>query len=1088
MNVSKSILRQSLGVALIILCSMTFALAQQARGTLRGVIKDELGATIVGATVTLIDTNGVEKTTTTNGEGAYVFSGLAPGKYSLRAAAAGFADSDETEVDVVAGPRQSLDLTLKVTIEEQKVTIAAETPLSTESTNNANQTLITGKDLDALPDDPDELAAALQALAGPSMGPNGGQIFVDGFSGGRMPPKESIREIRINQNPFAAENDQPSGRIDILTRPGTDKIRGSAFLNFQDESLNSRNPFATSTRIRPPYQLRQWGGNLGGPLVKKKASYFIDFERRVIDDNELVKATVLDADLDPLELGFGVLVPRQNITFSPRFDYQINPNNTLIARYSYNHSSTDNNGVSGFSLPQRGYDTSSTQQNIQLTETAVLNATMINEVKFQFTHQRAENVAGLLIPALNVSNSFIGGGSQVGNTSNSNNRWELQDFLAVSKGTHSLKFGGRLRGVNISDINPNNFGGTYTFTGALVPTLNANNQPITDQPIFVDSLERYRRTLLGHQLGLTDLEIRAFGGNPSQLSIAAGDPKATVSQVDYGIYAQDDWRVRPNFTLSYGLRYEGQTNIGSILNFGPRLAFAWSPGAANSAKPPKMVIRGGGGVFYNRFQEGNTLQAHRFNGVNQQQFSVRESPLYQCLPGAPANTNSACAISQAGGQTAVGHLQYFAPSSLSPLDAFPALPSTSGLPAAQQITWRVADDLQAPVVYLAGGQVERQLPKRFTLFAGVFLIRIQHVIRARDVNAPLPGSITQANPSGLRPYGNVGEIYQYEASGRFNQNQLFIGFNNRFSRTLTFFSSYSLSKTTNDTDGQGGSLFPANSYDMSGEFGRAAFDVRHRFTFAGTLNLPWQVSLNPFIVASSGAPFNIVTGQDTNGDRLFTERPSFAPQGTDCSHPVANIVCTPYGNFNLQPAPGEALIPRNLGYSPGFFSVNMRVSKTWNFGTIHSSSAANRSGQDGQGQGQAGQRGNGGGGGRGPGAGVPRIPGGGGGGGGMGGGGGGGPRGGGGGLSSIGGPAAGGGGAEAKRYSMQFSLNFQNLFNHVNVAPPNGNLSSPFFGQSLSLSGGFGGFGGGGGGGGGGFGGGSGAGNRRITASVRFNF
>src|SRR5258705_6260433 len=303
MNVCRSLLRQVLGVALAMLLITTVGLAQQTRGTLRGVIKDELGGTIVGATVTLTEANGVEKTATTNGEGAYAFSALAPGKYSLRAAATGFANSDDTEVDLTPGARASMDLTLKVTIEEQKVTIAAETPLSTESTANANQTVITGKDLDALPDDPDELAAALQALAGPSMGPNGGQIFVDGFSGGRLPPKDSIREIRINQNPFAAENDQPSGRIDILTRPGTDKIRGSAFFNFQDESLNSRNPFSTSSPKRAPFQVRQYGGNLGGPLVKKKASYFIDFERLEIDDNELVKATVLDADFNPLDLG-----------------------------------------------------------------------------------------------------------------------------------------------------------------------------------------------------------------------------------------------------------------------------------------------------------------------------------------------------------------------------------------------------------------------------------------------------------------------------------------------------------------------------------------------------------------------------------------------------------------------------------------------------------------------------------------------------------------------------------------------------------------------------------------------------------------
>ncbi|MDQ1637256.1 MAG: hypothetical protein QOF62_595 [Pyrinomonadaceae bacterium] len=1046
MNVSGNFLRATFGAVLIVIFSAVLAFGQQARGTLRGVVSDELGGNIVGATVTVTDVAGVEKTAVTNGEGAYTISGLAPGKYAVKVAAAGFAVSDETTVDIAAGQRQSLDLTLKVTIEEQKVTIAAETPLSTDSTNNANQTLITGKDLDALPDDPDELAAALQALAGPSVGPNGGQIFVDGFSGGRLPPKESIREIRINQNPFAAENDQPSGRIDILTRPGTDKTRGSLSFSFQDESLNSRNPFSAR---RTPFQARQYGGNLGGPLIKKKASYFLDFERRETDDNELVTATILDSNLNPLQLGFGVVVPRRTLEFSPRVDYQLNTNNTLIMRYRFSHSSIDNNGVGGFSLPERAYTSANTQHQIQLTETAVLNAAMINETRFQFTRQRSESIGDITRPTINVSSSFISGGSQVGMVTNTENRWELTNFLAWQRGTHALKFGGRLRGVSITDSNPNNFGGSFTFAGGLVPALDANNNPIFNQPVFADSLERYRRTLLfsSAPFNLSPLEVRRRGGGASQFNIASGNPEATVSQIDFGVYAQDDWRVRPNLTFSYGVRYENQSNISSNFNFAPRLAMAWSPGAANSTKPPQMVIRAGGGVFYNRFGEGQTLQAHRFNGVNQQQFFVSEVPLYN-----------------ASGQ--------FVDPAASPLDTFPNVPPAGSLSAiTRQITWRVADDLRAPVVYLAGGQVERQLPYRFTLFAGIFSIHIQHVIRARDINAPIPGT------NGVRPNGNIGDIYQYESSGRFNQNQLFIGFNNRFSRAITFFSSYVLSKTTNDTDGQGGSLFPANSYDLSGEFGRAAFDVRHRFTFAGTINLPWwQMSLNPFIIASSGRPFNITTGQDTNGDRLFTERPSFAPASTNCSNPPANIVCTAYGNFNLRPAPGEALIPRNLGEGPSFLSINMRISKTWNFGTIHTASAANRT----EGQQPGGGRGGGGGGrgGGGGGAGVPQIPGG-------GGGGGGGGRGGGGGLASIGGPVSGSGGGEAKRYSMQFSLNFQNLLNHVNLSPPVGNLSSPFFGQSLALNGGFGGFGPGGGGGGGG---GGGAGNRRVTAQIRFNF
>ncbi|HWN09857.1 MAG TPA: carboxypeptidase regulatory-like domain-containing protein [Pyrinomonadaceae bacterium] len=1046
MNVSTNFLRTTLGVALIVILSFISVLAQQSRGTLRGVIKDEFGATIVGATVTITDAAGVKKDATTNNDGAYVFNGLAPGKYSLTAAAAGFAIAEETEIEVAAGQRQTFDVTLQVTIEEQKVTIAAETPLSTEATNNANQTLITGQDLDALPDDPDELAAALQALAGPSMGPNGGQIFVDGFSGGRLPPKESIREIRINQNPFAAENDQASGRIEILTRPGTDKLRGSAFFNFEDESLNSRNPFSDE---RTAFQVRQYGGNLGGPIIPKKASFFFDFQRRETDDNELVTATILDENLNPLALGFGIVAPRRNLNFSPRFDYQINTNNTLIARYSYSRSSSKNSGVVGFSLPERAYDTASTQQSFSVTETAILNASMINETRFQVNRNRNESFGDNTIPVLNVSGAFVSGGSQVGQVLNSNTSWELQNFLAWQRNNHSFKFGGRVRGVRINDSNPNNFGGSYFFTGGLVPVLDTNNQIDFGQaPIFADSLERYRRTIALQRAGFDALEIRKRGGGAAQFSIATGDPLASVSQMDVGFYAQDDWRVRPNLTLGLGIRYENQTNISSKFNFAPRVFMAWSPGATDSARPPSMVIRAGAGIFYNRFGEFNTLNANRFNGVNQQSFSASEAPLYRTVNGVPT---------------------YVAPTALTALDAFDPtdltkLPALSELTPARQITWRVSDDLQAPRVYVAGVQVERQLPYRFTMFAGFYSIHVRNVIRALDINAPLPGSITNATPDGSRPFGNIGEIYQYESTGKFDQNQFFVGFNNRLNRTVSFSSSYSMSKSKNDTDGQGNGIFPVNHYDLSGEYSRAGFDVRHRFNFFGSINLPWQVSLNPLITYSSGRPFNIITGQDTNLDRLFTERPSFAPDGVDCN--LANIRCTRFGNFNLTPAPGEALIPRNFGEGPGYFALNMRVSKTWNFGSMPSARAAAPAGQQpGQAAGNT----------RGPGGGTPRIP---------NAGGGGRPQGGGGGPQRGGGGIPGGGlgaGSEAKRYSMVFSLNFNNLLNKVNLSNPNANLSSPSFGESQSLGGSFGGF--------GGFGGGStGAGNRRVTAQVRFSF
>jgi hypothetical protein len=1015
--------------SLILVAAFSTAAFAQGRGSLRGLITDEFGAAIVGATVTLTDASGAEKTATTNADGTYSFTGLAPGKYKIRAIAVGFATSEDADVDVTAARRDPFNISLKIAAIESQVKINAETPLSTDSSANANQTVISGRDLDALPDDPTELAAALQALAGPSIGPNGGQIFIDGFSGGNMPPKESIREIRINQNPFAAENDQPSARIEILTRPGSDKLRGSASFNFNDESLNSRNPFQINSSKRTPFQVRQMGGNLSGPLKKGKASFFLELNRNELDDNGIVRATILDPSYNIIQIGQGVVLPQRFTGFSPRIDYAINPKNTLVSRYSYNHNVTRNNGVNGFSLPERGYDASSTSQVFQITETAVLNATTINETRFQFSHNHSEQLGNSTIPVLSVSGSFIGGGSQIGHASNTTNRWELQNFTQIQKGMHTIKFGGRIRDINISDVSPNNFGGQWIFTGGTSG---------------LTSIQRYQRTLQLMQQGQSAAQIRAAGGGAAQFSVSTGNPLATVSQFDIEPYVQDDWRYKPNITFSFGLRYEIQSNAGSKLDFAPRFAVAWSPGAANATKPPKTVIRAGAGMFYNRFNESSTLTANRFNGINVQQFTFAEStnPL---VPTDPATLTLLNSYRCADGS--------FRP------DCVSSVPSIVGASQVQQSIWRVQTDLRIPTVYVAGAQVERQLPHNFTVSVGAYAIRILHVIRARDINAPIPGTITAANPGGIRPNPG-GEIDQFEATGRFHQEQMFVGFNSRLNPQFSLSGSYVLSKTMNDTDGQGGSLFPRDSYDMSGEWGRGGFDVRHRFSVLGTYNNPklWKLTFSPFIVASSALPFNITTGFDSNLDRQFTDRPSFAGANASCSSPF--IRCTRFGNFNLLPLAGETIIPRNYGKATGSFTANLRISRSFGFGDLHKASAANQK----SGTNTAGDK-------RGPGglaARGPMI---------MGGGGGEGRGPGGGGM----GGGFGGGASSEKKYNLTVSLFFQNILNDVNFGPPIGNLSSPLFGQPQSVAGSFGGFGGGGGGS-------ANAGNRRIYLNLRLNF
>ncbi|MDQ3918439.1 MAG: carboxypeptidase regulatory-like domain-containing protein, partial [Acidobacteriota bacterium] len=881
-----------LACAVLLFASAASASAQQSLATLRGQVADELGGVIVGATVTATDAAGVSKTATTDDQGRYVFTALAPGRYTVRVTQAGFAPYENAAVEVQSGRTEPLNIVLSVAIEQEQVTVTAEAPVSTEPEQNAGALVLRGADLDSLPDDPDDLSEALQALAGPSSGSDeGAQIFVDGFTGGRLPPKESIREIRINRNPFSAEYDRLGyGRVEIFTKPGTDKFRGQAFFNFNNEKLNSRSPFAPT---RAPYLSRRYGGNISGPISKKKASFFLDFERRDIDDNAFVQAVILDPSLNPVSFNQTLVRPTRQTTFSPRLDYQLNQTNTLVARYTFERRTNQNGDVGGFNLPSLAFNSETTQQTLQATETAVINKKIINETRFQYERERTSQQGSTLTPTINVQDAFVGGGAQIGLSFSNDDNIELQNFTSWTMGDHSLKAGARLRRDRLRDVSQRNFAGTFTFAGGLAPQLTANNQIVTDaggNPVLtqITSIERYRRTLLFEQQGLTPAQVRALGGGPTQFSISGGNPEADVTYMDFDPFIQDDWRLRPNLTVSAGLRYEVQNNIHSNLNFAPRLAFAWSP--SKDPRNQKTVLRGGFGIFYTRFGQNLTLQATRFNGTNQQQFVVANS------------TPDAQAV----------------------LDLFPNVPTVAELSAFQirRTVRQVAPDLEAPYTMQAAFSVDQKLPHNLTLSASYIAARTLHVLRSRNINAPLldPTTGRPLRDSGgnlVRPDPTRGNVYQYESSGRFNQNQLIVNLNSRLSPRFSFGANYTLNGAHSDTDSAGS--FPVNQYDLAGEYGRSAFDIRHRFSLYGSLSgLPWGLRLNPFITAMSGRPFNITIGRDLNADSLFNERPAFA---TDLTR--ASVRATPYGTFDLDPRPGQQIIPRNYGTGPAFFSVNM---------------------------------------------------------------------------------------------------------------------------------------------------------------------
>jgi len=895
---------------------------------LSGVVTDPSGASIPAATVTVTGAAGFVKAAQTDAQGRYTIDGLLPAKYTVRGMAKGFGLFEKTDVDLTAGGAIKLDIQMIVVAEKQQVTVSDTAHVEVDPSANVGAIVLKGTDLDALSDDPDDLQSDLQALAGPAAGPNGGQIYIDGFTGGQLPPKESIREIRINQNPFSAEYDKLGfGRIEVFTKPGTDKFRGQMFFNFGDAIFNSRNPFSL---VRPPYQQRMLSGNVSGPL-SKKASFFVDAERRDQQETAVVSA------LNPngTQLSETLLAPQVRTTVSPRIDYQLNSKNTLVARYRYSYATQDNQGIGVFTLPSRAYNVVNGEQSASLTDTIMLSSAVINETRFQYTHDRNVQSADNTEPTLSVLGAFTGGGSPfgLGQSFSKEDHYELQNYTSIAHGTHFLKVGGRFRDERLSDLSTQNYNGTFTFV----------------------SLDAYNSE------------------DPSQFSITQSTeiPLAVVHQYDVSLFATDDWRVRPNFTLSLGLRYETQDNIGDHTDVAPRLGFAWGLGGRKSGQP-KTVIRGGFGVFYDRFSEDLVMQALQENGTLQQLYIVNDPTGY------------------------------------------PALPPPSSFTLQSATIRRIDTHLHAPYVLQGAVGVERQLPKNITV---AFNYTHSRGVDVRNINAPLPGTFNPAVPgSGVFPYGDIGNIYLYESSGLFNQNQLIANLNARISAKLNLFGYYAFSKANSNTDSA--ATFPSNQYNEQYDWGRAGFDVRHRVFIGGSVVAPLGLRFSPFIVASSGPPFDITIGQDLNGDSIFNDRPAFA---TDPNAP--NVVATKWGLFNTNPQPGDTIIPRNYGDGPGMFSVNLRLSRTFGFGEPRSSAAAGGGNFPGGGLAVGGMRGPSGGG-RGGGPGGMR-----------------------------GGPF--GDALTNKRYNLTIGISARNLFNHVNLASPIGDLASPLFGTSNALAGGF---------------------------------
>src|SRR5450432_1407181 len=349
---------------------------QAGAGRLHGQVIDPTGAVIPNAAITLKNEAGQTFSAKSDGVGSFQVKDLPSGKYSMSVTEKGFAPYAQ-DVQITAGADQKINITLEIQVKEENIDVGSEAAtVNVNPDSNASSVVISGKDLDALSDDPDELQSELQALAGPSAGPNGGQIYIDGFTGGQLPPKSAIREIRINQNPFSAQYDKLGyGRIEIFTKPGSDKLHGQFMFNDNNSIFNSRNPYVPT---KPDYNSELFDGNLSGP-ISKKASFFIDAQRRNTSEFSAINATILDSSGNPAPLVESIPNPRTRTNFSPRLDYQVNANNTLTVRYQVTHETSQDGGLGQFSLPSQAYNLNSTEQTLQVSDTQIINTKIVNE-------------------------------------------------------------------------------------------------------------------------------------------------------------------------------------------------------------------------------------------------------------------------------------------------------------------------------------------------------------------------------------------------------------------------------------------------------------------------------------------------------------------------------------------------------------------------------------------------------------------------------------------------------------------------------------------------------------------------------------
>jgi len=934
------------GTALGIILPFILVLEVSAQSTasIEGQVFDQDGAVIPSVKIVARSAEiGVERKTVSDTAGRYLLAALPVGDYTVEASTSGFKKQVVESVTIEVSRRLIQDFQLEVGDVSEQITITSSNGGIERSTMSVGHVIdrrmvqdipLNGRyflDLGLLvpgsvtPPQGAFSSAPIRGLGSFSITTGGSReetvnYIINGITLNNLtnssitfqPSIGAVQEFKVDNSTFSAEYGQSSGAVvNIATRSGGNDFHGEVYDFFRNDALDARNFFTLTANQPPPFKRNQFGGQLGGPIVKEKAFFFFSYDglrqRQSVNLNSLVLSDSQRASVsDPVILKLLPLIPRANFVDSAgtsRFvgsakasvdtdqwsidlSYNADKNDRLHSYYSAYSTSLTEPNRNGNTVPGFGNTTDQLRQVFTLNETHIFGSTLVNELRFGFNRFSSATVPNaqlnptefginhgitepIGLPQISVAGGLNFGGPSINPSGRGDTTFIAGDSFNYQRGKHSLKGGGEYRQF----LNNNFRQGTGSFNFPTVASF--------------------------------------LAGTANSFSVTLGSQSSSIAEGALGFFVQDNYKVRSNLMLELGLRYEWNMtpterydrfivfdpSSASLIRVGDQIDEVYQQN--NKNVQPRV------GFAWDPFGDGKT-------SVRAAYALQTDQPMTSVVIGTSTNPPLAIPLTFSGAIRLDNAINQARPAGLAPQS--------------------IAHDFTNAYLQSWNFNVQREVLRNIALSVGYFGSKGTHLISRRNLNQPINGvrpfrTLSQSSPT--LPGTSLGNITQVESGGNSSYNALWVKGSQRLARGLQFQASYTWSKSLDSNSFSTGGIVGQDSYNLKGDRGLSDFDARHRLVFNGIYDLPlrghlcldgWQLAA--IVQLQSGSPINIVTSNSTVNGIGNTLRP-------DVNGPITmvNTVEKWFDTSVFTAVPRFGNLGRNVVIGPGFKNTDLAIIK-----------------------------------------------------------------------------------------------------------------------------------------------------------------